>query len=162
MTPPHAAVSHGLVSPVLVMAEARTWIDVPIFHRGRSRAGGVDCLGLVIGTGVGSGAADDPNEAAQWWREYSRVPNPRILLAGLAELMVPIEDDQAGDGDVVTLSWGERGLAQHLAILATFEGRRTIIHADPRARPARVVEVTFAAEWPDRVCNSWRYPRMAV
>lgn len=160
MTASRAPVSHGLVTRAAVVAEARTWLDVPVFHRGRTRKGGVDCLGLIIGTGVGSGAVADPNEAAQPWAEYSRVPNPRALLAGLADLMVPI--DHAGDGDVVALSWGERDLAQHLAIFATFEGRRTIIHADPRARPARVVEVTYGSDWPGRACSLWRFPGMAV
>ena len=146
-----------MVTRAAVVAEARTWRDVPVRHMGRNREAGVDCLGLALLVGIGSGALvasiDEPDY-------YGRLPNPRRLVEGLARYMLPIALDQVGDGDVLALSWGLAGAPMHLAIRATWRERPTIIHGLALVRPPRVVEMGYAAEWPDRACSAWRYPRL--
>lgn len=142
-----------------IIAEARAWLDAPVFHRGRSRVGGVDCLGLVIGVGVGSGALVEPGSIDV--PDYGQLPNPTRLVAGLARFMLAIDLADAGDGDVLAISWGARALPMHLAIRATYQGRATIIHAFPKARPARVVEMSFAGDWIERTCSAWRFPGLS-
>lgn len=164
MTAEMDAVSHGpkipLVTPAVVIAEARTWLDVPVFHRGRTRAGGVDCLGLVICVGVAAGAVDAPDDPEL--EDYGRLPNPKRLVAGLDRRLVPIDKAEAGPADVLAFSWGLDGAPMHLAIMAEHRGRATIIHAFPLIVPQRVVEMSFAADWPPRLCAAWRYPRVTV
>src|ERR1700722_18125429 len=148
----------GHVTRAAVVAEARTWKGVGVMHRGRTRAGGVDCLGLVMGAGIATGAVDDPGEASAWWKDYGRLPNPRHMRRALDESLVPIERAAMQPGDVVGFDWGVRGLLMHLAILADFKGRLMIIHAYPLTRPKRVVEVGYSADWPERYCAAWSFP----
>lgn len=143
-----------------IVAEARTWIDAPMHHRGRSRKGGVDCLGLVIGAGVGSGGMRDPDEANWRYRDYGRLPHPGRLVETLDHFLIRIDKADAGPADVLALSWGARDLPMHLAIVGEFQGRLTIIHAYPHVRPPRVIETTYAGDWVDRTCGAWRYPEL--
>lgn len=156
-----------MVSRADVVAEARSWKGVGIIHRGRTRKGGVDCLGLVIVTGVGSGAVDDPGAALEPFEDYGRLPNPRRLVAGL-DTFLTRACDTAKPGDVLALHWGAAEMPMHLAILAEAEGRPSIIHAYPLVRPKRVLEVSYAGIWPNRLCHDqatgrplvWRFPKI--
>lgn len=153
-----------------LVAEARSWVGVPIFHHGRSREGGVDCLGLILG--VAEGTAYPYPIAIP---DYGRLPNSHHLITAMdAHLLrldwprartdagdcgdVAATADELGDGDVIGLSWGKRDHPMHLAIAATFDGRRTIVHASPNDR--RVLEVTFGGVWADRACMAWRFPHL--
>lgn len=149
-----------IVTPLDVVAEARSWLGVRLFHRGRTRAGGVDCLGLALAVGIGSGALDDPGPAADRWMEYARLPNPRRLVEGLTAFMRPLDIDRAAPADVIALSWGAAGLPMHLAVLAGTLDQLTIIHAFPKAK--KVVEMGFRGEWPARTCSAWRFPNLTV
>lgn len=135
-----------------VAACARTWREVPIFHMGRTRAGGVDCLGLVICVGRELGLVGQDAEAPGY---YGRLPNPKRLVEGLDRFMD--RTASAAIGDVIALSWGANKLPMHLAILAQVAGRATIIHANPRLNRPRVVEMGYAGDWPRRACGSWRF-----
>lgn len=148
-----------MVSREAVVAEARAWLGVPLIHRGRDRQGGVDCLGLVIVVGVGSGAVDDPGAALDAFGDYGRLPNAERLAAGLDAFLVRA-CDTGRPGDVVGLHWGRPGAVMHLAILADYAGRASMIHAYPLIRPKAVVEVSFAGLWPNRVCGFWRFPNV--
>lgn len=148
-----------MVTRAEVIAEFRSWVDTPIYHRGRSRKGGVDCLGLMLGAGVACGALDDPCAGGvEPWGKYGRIPNPVVLVGFCDTLLLPCHTPRPGD--VIALSWGDRDAPMHLALLAAFEGRRTIIHAMPRTKPPRVLEMTYGADWPDRFCGAWSFPKV--
>lgn len=144
-----------------VQAEARTWVGVKLMHQGRTREGGVDCAGVVIRTGLDSGAAPagaSLEEVDAHLGNYSRLPNPRILLKVVALYCNPIPKEELRPADVLALSWGaERKLPMHLGILAERDGRLMLIHAYSRMAKARVVEVGYSADWVDRTCSVWRY-----
>lgn len=148
---------------------ARTWLDVPVQHRGRNRFG-IDCIGFIGLTGIEAGALEGPLDRIDDGTAYRRLPDPDQLIAWLGRFLVPIggpaAEAKAQAGDVVALSWGAAGSPAHLAILSTLQGqpgaRRTIIHALPLVDPPRVREQGFAAEWPRRVCSFWRFPLAEV
>jgi hypothetical protein len=152
-------------SPALVQAVARSWIDTPLLHRQALKGVAVDCLHLMIETGVEADVLDRPSPDYSPLYDYGRLPNPNRLIAGLEAHMLPLRKDGWGPGDVVALSWGARDLPMHVAIMAEFRGRMTMIHAYPLLKIAgkrRVREMTYAADWPDRACSFWRYPRLVV
>ncbi len=151
---------------------ARTWLDVEVKHRQRTREGGVDCINLVIEVGVEADVLDRPPPGSpgdELLKDYGRLPNPKRLIAGLEAHMLQLHKDDVGPGDVVALSWGARDIPMHTAIFAEYKGRTTMILAYPllrleigdRTRP-RVREFTYGSDWPDRACSWWRYPRLAV
>lgn len=146
-------------SRAIVVAEARAWCGVPIFHKGRDRAG-VDCLGVVLCVGYGCRALVGPIDIP----DYGKLPNPKRLVEAmdLGGVALPGGIDDAGDGDIIGISWGVAGQPMHLAIRATYDGRSTIIHADPKSRA--VVETGFAGPWLAAAegCPAWRYPLLDV
>lgn len=145
-----------------IMAAARSYIDTPVFHRGRTHHG-IDCLGLIIRAGVDSGAMPDPNEGSWPYHEYGRLPNGRRLVTSLDHFLVRIELEEAVPGDVVALSWGASVEPMHLAIRTELGGRQMIVHANPKMASkryphGRVLEQGYAAEWVERSRLAWRYP----
>lgn len=147
-----------MTSSAQIVEEARSWVGVPTFHHGRTRAGGVDCLGLVMAVGEATGAIARAGIVVP---DYGRLPNPKRLVAGMgAAGMIKIA--AFDDGDVIGISWGLAGRPMHLAIAATYRDRKTIIHADPRAGSVR--EVSFAGVWAAGFagCPAWRFPNVGV
>ena len=146
-----------------VVAEARRWIGTPYVHQHRDLGFAVDCVGLVIGVGLGAGVL--PTWSPEAWephQSYGQAPNPQHMGKAIAEFLNPI-DRYAGeappDGSVAFIGWRSH-LPMHLAIMATAaDGRRTMIHA--YSHVGKVVEHGFAAEWPDRVVSWWAYPGLS-
>lgn len=146
------------LSRASVVLEARRWVGTEWRHQHRLIGVGVDCANLVIAAGVGAGVLEDPGPRFSPWRNYSRTPNPNKMRKGLEAFLVPLGDgEDPQPGDVAWIAWKEaRHLPMHLAILATLDGRATIIHSSQRV--GRAVEHGFTAEWPDLVHAWYRYP----
>jgi len=140
----------------MIEAEARTWVGVRVFHKGRTRAGGVDCLGLVMGVGLASGAISGPIDIP----DYGRLPNPRTLIRAMDAHTVPIDKALAGPGDIAGISWGLHEAPMHLAVIVSRPGRLMIVHASPEH--GEVKETGFAGSWYARFCRAWRFPNVAV
>ncbi len=138
---------------------ARDWIGTPYVHQHRTRGHAVDCVGLIIGAGLEAGVL--PTWTEERWAPfaaYGRAPNPAHMTKAIAEFLDPIDayaDEPQPDGSVAFMGWREH-LPMHLAIMATLDGRRTMIHAF--AHVGAVVEHGFSAEWPGRVISWWSYP----
>jgi NlpC/P60 family putative phage cell wall peptidase len=145
----------AIIKRAELVAEGRSWLRTPFRHQARVKGAGVDCANLIIAVGEVCGVlALDPN----LWRRYEgygRLPNPRRMREALATFLHSIAAGDAGDGDVAWLQW-RKDLPMHLAIAATFDGRRTIIHA--YAGVKEVVEHGLTAEWENRIESWWRYP----
>lgn len=143
-----------------VVREARSWLDTPYRHQARVKGRGVDCVGLIIASGVDAGVMTFSTEAFAPWARYGRLPNPVKMREGLEHFLRPLaKDEEPLPGDVAWFAWRE-GLPMHLGILAEdevlAEGRLTVIHATSQI--GQVVEHGFAGEWPSRVESWWRYP----
>lgn len=142
-----------------LVACARQWIGTPYVHQHATRGHAVDCVGLIIGAGLEAGVL--PTWTPERWAPYAcygRAPNPAHMSKAIAEFLDPIDapaSEAQPDGSVAFMGWREH-LPMHLAIMATLDGRRTMIHAF--AHVGAVVEHGFSAEWPGRVISWWSYP----
>lgn len=147
-----------------IVAEARSWVGTPYIHQQRLKGAGVDCVGLILGVGR---ALDliDPALDAQFWARfggYTRTPNPAKMRQGVELYLDSLNLPRTAappDGAVGWFEWRE-DLPMHLAVMATFEGRRTMIHSYKGA--ARCVEHGFDAVWAGRVNSWWTYRGAAL
>jgi NlpC/P60 family putative phage cell wall peptidase len=136
-----------MVTRAQVVEQARTWIGTRWHHQGRVKGHGCDCAGLVIGI------ARELWLAEVDYANYSRYPDGTLLA--LCDLhMTRIDAGQSQPGDVLVFAWGAE--PQHLGIVASFEGRTTIIHAYAEAR--RVVENDLDEAWRLRIRGAYRLP----
>lgn len=120
------------------------------------RGVGVDCVGLIIGVGLQTRALTTFDEAAfAPFAGYGRLPHPDRMGEAMRRFLRPT--DAPEPGDVAWLEW-RSGLPMHLAILAEWEGQRTLIHATNQV--GRVVEHGFRSPWPGMVGSWWRYPAL--
>lgn len=139
----------------LILATAREWLGTPFKHQARVKGVGVDCAGLAIEVGLGAGVLTMDGPAWEQYRNYARLPNPRMMGAALGTF-ARLHEGEPLPGDICWLEW-RSGLPMHLAILGVdAAGQPTLIHALESA--GRVVEHGFTAEWPARVVSWWRFP----
>lgn len=138
-----------------IVASARTWVGTPFQHQRALKGVGCDCIGLIVAVMRDLGQEPAPEDYDEYY--YSRTPNPRAMGAKLAKYFdkmdFPIRTP-APDGAIAWMQW-RHGLPMHLAIMATFEGRRTMIHAFEHV--GKVVEHGFSGEWPRRVASWWKF-----
>lgn len=149
-----------MTTRVDIVAEARSWLDVPFHHQGRTRAG-CDCGGLVGGVAVALGVVPQT-----WWAEsfdplfggYARTPAGGVLQRVCESFMTTIDIGAAGPGDVLLMRFKTE--PQHLGILADYvHGGLSIVHALSRA--GKVAEHRMAPEWWARVVAVYRMPGVA-
>lgn len=132
--------------------QARTWLETPFVHQGRSKHTGCDCLGLLIGVatelqlysrqGMPLSACDNNTYgmATESYQLYQQ------LSTHLYQSSVP-------DSGKVLL-FNIAGNASHLAILAPYAyGGLSMIHAYSVAE--KVVEHRFDNKWQRRVAGIW-------
>jgi NlpC/P60 family putative phage cell wall peptidase len=141
-----------------IVREARTWVGTPYRHAARLKGVGVDCVGVILGVGVALGHITPAEDLGFLkYRGYSRIPNPRRMLQGMCEYLVRLDEPITSipaDGSIGWFQWRE-DLPMHLGIVATFNGRRTMIHAFNQAE--RCVENSLDAVWLGRVHSWWAF-----
>lgn len=141
-----------------VVDAARDYVGTPYRHQGRLMGAGIDCVGLIIMAGADAGVLTITREEWAEFAAYSRTPNPAKMGEAMAKFLVPLDvapGELGPDGSIAWMEW-RAGLPMHLGIAATYEGRRTLIHAYEHV--GRCVEHGFVAEWPGRVVSWWAYP----
>lgn len=138
------------MTPQQIITEARSWLDVPFLHQGRSRRG-VDCAGLVIvvGRAVGGFAPD-------WdFRNYQRQEHPRQMLRLMDENLHKREyGEREQVGDIVVMH--PRGSTSwHMGIVCG----ATVVHA--WSQIGKVIESPLTHEWVYRRRAVYAYPEGA-
>jgi cell wall-associated NlpC family hydrolase len=133
----------------VVLATARSFLDCPWKHQGRTRRG-IDCLGLVA---LSVGAV----RPVQDRRGYGRTPYNRQLRASLIEqLGLPVDDLRPGD--VVTMRW--TGEENHVAIVCDHPEGLGLIHCYARApggrAGGRVIEHRIDDHWRKLIMEAFR------
>lgn len=149
------------LEPSAVIAEARRWVGTPFRHRHARLDRGVDCVGLVRGVADNLGAISITAEDWRPFELYSRTPNPEKMGEAMAQFLIAAEVsplDLAPDAHIAWMQWRE-GLPMHLGFAATFEDRRTIIHATESI--GQCVEHDFSDLWRARVHSWWKLPGVA-
>lgn len=104
-----------------IIDEARTYIDVPWRHMGRSRFG-IDCVGLVVLVGRAIGLHEYPDNMG-----YSRIANGAKLLDPFRQFSAQIGILKALPGDVIVMK--DRLFPHHCGIISERNGEPTLIHA---------------------------------
>lgn len=136
-----------------VVAQARSWLGTRFHHQGRlkktaAHAGGVDCLGLLIGVAreLDLRREDGTPLAALDAPDYGHLPSGEALRAALDASLraVPFPSSLAAIplGGILLLAPG--GVARHLAIFSGGDPP-AMIHAYAQAR--KVVEHAVDAGW---------------
>lgn len=115
-----------MVTRADIVSEARSWINTPWRHQGRSRSG-VDCVGLVVMVCKGLGISDYDSTT------YGRDPDARKFLshftAGGATRINP-QNAQVGD----LLIFHQSGFPCHSGIRSAIGDEPSVIHAHMQRR----------------------------
>ncbi len=133
-----------------ILRVARTYLDTPFHHTGRTKTHGVDCVGLVAGVSQALNLSDFDRIG------YSRWPGGTAMLDGLRAAPGFTElasADLALPGDVLVFWISPRSKApQHIGILTEDGG---LIHT--HAGAGCVVE-TGLGSWSKRITHAFRFP----
>lgn len=132
-----------------IVAEARSWINTPYRHQGRTKGVGVDCIGVSIGLGRKFGMCAEDFD----YQGYAREPDGSALMREICKYMVrrKIGPDELKPGMMLVVSFG--GAPQHFAITAPYPvdpSRLSIVHAYANIDRPRVVETRLM--WHSRFC----------
>ena len=119
-----------------IIAAARGFLGVPFVHQGRTRIGGVDCIGLVLNVGWQLGFLARSYDVTG----YARMPDGS-LFAECDRLLVRIP--AAAPGCIVAMRFSSE--PQHIGIVGTHAGSLTIIHSLSDA--GKVAEHRMSPEW---------------
>lgn len=126
-----------------VVVEARTWLNVPYEHQGRSRFA-VDCAGLVICVARAKliVAADFDVTG------YERTPDGTSLLVECDRWMTRIPMNQMRPADVLVYAFIAELGPQHMGIIADYRyGGHSLIQALAHSNgKGRVVESNISRE----------------
>ena len=139
-----------------IIAEARQWVDTPFQHQAIVKNIGVDCVGLIAGVGINTGATYATKDDLRKVWNYGRLPNPKRMEFLLDKYLIRV-DGNPKIGDIAWIEWRD-GMPMHLAILSEYKSRETIIHA--YADSKKVVEHSLTKLWRDRIASYWRYPNV--
>lgn len=123
---------------------ARTYLDTPFHHQARLKGVGIDCIGLLVC------AAREAGFALHDFTDYARDPDPKQLLARLAEQLDRIEVADSVPGDVLCFWVTAWNVPQHVG----FKTEHGIIHT--YANIGRVVEHSYSAAWRTHTHSAWR------
>ena len=136
-----------IITPEMVVAEARRYLGVGFKHQGLT-ASGLDCSGLVLLTGKNlEQVPSDLRRAA-----YSLLPHPRLF----AELTLHLDSVQgeAIDGDIFLMCHrAHKRKPAHLA----FKTPLGLLHIHPAESLNRVAEHSLRDEWPSLILETFRF-----
>lgn len=136
-----------------IVAAARRYVGTPFRHMGRSEHG-VDCVGLLIVAAKASGFLPRDYET----RNYSRVVNPDVLAADLAQFLRPLPADAAPRPADVAL-FCVAGSAQHVGLVTATLPEPRILHAYEPV--GAVVEHAMGEIWRRRLARLFRWKEFA-
>lgn len=125
---------------------ARSYLDVPFVHQGRSREG-VDCVGLVICVAREAGLI----EPTYNYSRYSYAGDPSILISELDKLLIKKTVDHKSSCDLLVFS-----LPNFPCHTAIYCGGNRVIHALNTI--GRVVEHRLNPAWIRKLCLCYSIP----
>lgn len=131
-----------------VVNEARTYLDIPWRHQGRT-VHGIDCAGLILCVGRKLGVMPQDYDV----QGYSRRPNQFQFIAAFREHMdeLPLQDAQPGDA--VTFIDGPYPC--HVGILTERNGVLYFVHAYAGCR--KTIEQPYQGEWLAKATHAFTY-----
>jgi len=124
--------------------QARTYLNVRWKHQGRSRDGGVDCVGIFYCVSVDLGMA--PTDV----RNYGHRPGSRRMIAEALLYCEEIHVEQRRIGDFLLVTTGGEE-PQHMVLIT---GTDSVLHASAKHR--KVVEHRLDDELRRGICKVFR------
>jgi cell wall-associated NlpC family hydrolase len=170
-----------MLTPDLILAEARRWIGTPYAHQASLRGVGCDCLGLVRGVYAAlvgpcppvppyapdwaeAGGGEPLLEAAERWlvrvdeaviaseAKQSRSDRTESWIASSGSALLAMTESGICPGDVLLFRYRPHLPAKHLAIAA---GPDRMIHAYDGAA---VAETAIGPWWRRRIAGVFAFP----
>jgi len=131
-----------------IVAAARAMLGTPFRHQGRTPGKSLDCAGILRMALLENGI-DVPDVVG-----YSRRPDGITLTRYLNTHFEPLPINEAKDADIIEMCFEK--WPQHLGMIASKHGRRTIIHAS--MQNLKVVEHGLDGEWGGRIVRAFHVP----
>ena len=131
-----------------IITEARSWIDTPYQHRGRTKGESCDCLGLILGIWeeFHLGRSFNIHHYSPDWSDRNEELKPYLIKYLNQKSLIDIRE-----GDVILFSMS-LGSLKHMAIAT---GKDTLIHSYwGRA----VVESHISPYWSTRFDSVYEFP----
>lgn len=152
---------YRIIKPRDVITQARTWLGTKYHHQGRLKksaagAGGVDCIGLVIGVIQELGIHDGAGLLLSAHDEtgYSPLPGGGRLEHGIARHLRRVKPEAMREGDLLLFKiWGE---PQHVGLVTQYPtGGIGVIHC--HSRSGAVVEHVLSDSWRRMIVGVYRF-----
>ncbi|HVV63280.1 MAG TPA: NlpC/P60 family protein [Pseudolabrys sp.] len=140
-----------IISPPLIVAEARAWIGTPYRHQASLKGVGCDCLGLVRGVWRALIGAE-PERAPPYAPDWAEATQNESLADAAVRHLVAVPLDEFAPGDVLLFRWRAHLPAKHAAIVTALD---MMVHAHDGAA---VTEVAIAPWWRRRLAYAFRFP----
>jgi len=149
---------HGIVTKQMIVDFAMTYIGVPYVHQGRSRANGVDCIGLL------REVAEHFKLSNHDYFNYAPTPDGRTLIREMDKAF-GVDDGYDGKpntepyepGDVLCFWIRKRSKPKHAGIFTRMpDGRPGIIHTYSTLKC--VTTHGLNDWWLDRICKVYHWP----
>lgn len=142
-----------MLDPDFFVKTARAWLGARWRHQGRTKKGGVDCIGLCLCV------ARDCGLQVRDVTGYGRRPQGSRLLSALQDQLLSLSLDEVADGDIGLFR--DQGYPVHVGILSTKNNNPSVIHAHAARRqvveePLAVFGAPFLA-FRIREIQSWRH-----
>lgn len=136
-----------MVNQVEVIKIARSLINTPYQHQGRTPQVGLDCIGLIIIVGHTLNLFDYN------YTNYSRAPDGQLLV-NIEKHCVKLPDLTEGALAVFALS----PIPHHVGIISKFRGNWGLIHAYQNT--GKVREHEFIKWWRDKLVGVYKLPNV--
>lgn len=135
-----------------IVAAARAWIGTPYQHQASVKGAGADCLGLLRGLWREL-YGEEPESIPPYSEDWAETTNQETLYAALHRHLreIPLGEMQAGD--IALFRMAPRGPAKHCGVVASRDGRLTLIHA---RQNKRVSEEPFSLFWRRKLAFAFR------
>lgn len=133
--------------PSKIVATARTLINTPYQHQGRTPGKGLDCSGVVVLTACLAGLTDK-----KWGKTNYPKNSNNSLVKGLEEYCITINKLQLG---AIAL-FGISSIPYHCGIVTDYGNKLGLLHAYQNAGSVR--EHELISWWQDRIVRVYGFP----
>jgi cell wall-associated NlpC family hydrolase len=149
------------ISQQKIVLQARTWLGTKYHHQGRLKkskagAGGVDCIGLIIGVIDELGLQDGEGNPLSRHDEfnYSMYPERGRLVGAIQRHLREVPEEKMTQGDVLLFRTFRD--PQHVGLLTEYPtGGAGLIHCNSSA--GRVVEQPLSEAWLRMLTHVYRF-----
>ncbi len=144
-----------------IVTQARTWLGTKYHHQGRLKkstkgAGGVDCIGLIVGVckelGIQDGAGIPISEYDQ--TGYALYPEGKRLEQAVLKHLRLVPAEKMRPGDILLFKIFKE--PQHVGLVSDYvDGGFGIIHCNSRS--GAVVEHVLSDTWQRMIVGVYRF-----